>query len=359
MLLLSSVAGLPLISLADSLRQELSLLGQEAGYYTRKASEAAKDKMGAPEPSKPQPSRAPVDAELGALLLAAPLDALDAGEVGIPWSRAAYAEDYARLMAQELPYYQQAGTCGHCGASDTLDDAAWVDFRSYIQWKAISRQLTGYRSTSAPAYWEAMHAPMPTNDVEVDPSQTDTSKQLRRAVGRRLLAAAQAAARADGEGGSSDSGLLADSPALDSIRLGVRQLLRFFKGTGLMDGFGFVQFGMSGDPFENYATWEDGEPAFVKYWLKSSLAQRSGAALEEEEGFSQDFVGSAVEAYLEQCGVALSGFRRVRSLSNPQLEAEQATLRRVRELPAEAREALSAEPFKLDLCPDGQETGCY
>lgn len=45
----------------------------------RKASEAAKDKMGAPEPSKPQPSRAPVDAELGALLLAAPLDALDAG----------------------------------------------------------------------------------------------------------------------------------------------------------------------------------------------------------------------------------------------------------------------------------------
>lgn len=37
MLLLSSVAGLPLISLADSLRQELSLLGQEAGYYTRQA----------------------------------------------------------------------------------------------------------------------------------------------------------------------------------------------------------------------------------------------------------------------------------------------------------------------------------
>lgn len=97
---------------------------------------------------------------------------VSSAEVGIPWSRAAYAEDYARLMAQELPYYQQAGTCGHCGASDTLDDAAWVDFRSYIQWKAISRQLTGYRSTSAPAYWEAMHAPMPTNDVEVDPSQT-------------------------------------------------------------------------------------------------------------------------------------------------------------------------------------------
>jgi hypothetical protein len=38
---------------------------------------------------------------------------------------------------------------------------------------------------------------------------------------------------------------------------------------------------------QNYATWDEGEPAFVKYWVKSSLAQRSGSALEEEEGFSQ------------------------------------------------------------------------
>jgi hypothetical protein len=67
-----------------------------------------------------------------------------------------------------------------------------------------------------------------------------------------------------------------------------------------------------------------------------------------------------VEAYLEQCGVQLSGFRRVHSLSNPQLEAEQATLRRVRALPeGDTFENLSAAPFKLDLCPDGQETGCY
>jgi hypothetical protein len=84
---------------------------------------------------------------------------------------AQYEEDYSRLLSQELPYYREAGTCGGCGSSaDAAGDAEWVDFQSYIQWKAIARQLTGYRASARPAYWEAMHGPMPTNDVETDDS---------------------------------------------------------------------------------------------------------------------------------------------------------------------------------------------
>lgn len=59
-----------------------------------------------------------------------------------PWFDAKrYEADYQSLSAREKPYFAKTGACGHCGASDDLSDAAWFDFRSYIQYKAIARQL--------------------------------------------------------------------------------------------------------------------------------------------------------------------------------------------------------------------------
>jgi len=116
---------------------------------------------------------------------------------------------------------------------------------------------------------------------------------------------------------------------------------------------------MSRDEFENFSTWEEGDPAFLKYWLKGSVTQQSSAALHQEEGFSQDFVSSTVEAYLDECGVKVSGLRRFQSLVSPILMAEQATLRRERDLPPGSEGPIPDRPFRLELCPDGQETGCY
>lgn len=90
----------------------------------------------------------------------------------------------------------------------------------------------------------------------------------------------------------------------------------------------------------------------------------------------QDFVFHTIAAYLDRCGVASSPMRRFPSLTDENgLEAEQFTIRRVALTPEQQvirgvagsdavvqreRELLSAlPPFRLDLCPNGDEIGCY
>jgi hypothetical protein len=57
----------------------------------------------------------------------------------------AFSADAARLADQELPYFRNKGACGHCGGEGGVggdeDDAEWLDFRSYVQFKAIARQV--------------------------------------------------------------------------------------------------------------------------------------------------------------------------------------------------------------------------
>ena len=55
-----------------------------------------------------------------------------------------YRAAFKRLVAQEQPFFAEARACGHCGdlaAEEPLADADWVDFLSYIQFKALLQQL--------------------------------------------------------------------------------------------------------------------------------------------------------------------------------------------------------------------------
>jgi hypothetical protein len=57
------------------------------------------------------------------------------------WSQQRFDSDRQQLLQRELRYFQQAGACGHCGASGDLSDPDWLNFLSYIQYKAIARQV--------------------------------------------------------------------------------------------------------------------------------------------------------------------------------------------------------------------------
>lgn len=147
----------------ESLKGEASLWQQEAQLYGRKAAAALSEATGAEEG---QAEAAAADAtrldpQLAAALLAAPLAALKqasssssssasaaGGEPGGCAGAAAaapqlprleeeqYQWDYAVLLAQELPYFESAASCGHCGSEggpEALADRAWFDFLSYIQ----------------------------------------------------------------------------------------------------------------------------------------------------------------------------------------------------------------------------------
>ena len=190
---LLSVAGLAWGpgALLDTLKGEASLWQQEAQLYGRKAATA----LGSPDAGERAPLAADMaaagpalqlDAGLAAALLAAPLQALSQQQqqggssrqqaAALPaevldllpaFDEQRYQQDYAALLQQELPYFQKAGSCGHCGATnspDALADRAWFDFQAYIQYKALGRQLGAALSSSpsvALSGWERMHADSP------------------------------------------------------------------------------------------------------------------------------------------------------------------------------------------------------
>lgn len=45
------------------------------------------------------------------------------------------------LQARELPFFEEAGACGACGAKGLDQDAPWFDFQSYLQFKVLSSEL--------------------------------------------------------------------------------------------------------------------------------------------------------------------------------------------------------------------------
>jgi hypothetical protein len=108
-------------------------------------------------------------------------------------------------------------------------------------------------------------------------------------------------------------------------------------------------------------TWARGEPAFLKYWLASPADLRAGTALSDEEGAGVSFVAAAVAAYLERCGVRAEDLRRIPSLSDPSLVAEQWTLRRVKPLAKGGKlwERGYLEEWRPDACPGGGTGECY
>jgi hypothetical protein len=296
-------------ALLDSLKEEASLWQQEAQLYGRKAATA----LGSPEAGDSAPSAADMaaagpplqlDAGLAAALLAAPLRALQQQQGASSRQQAAalpaevlgllpaideqrYQQDYAALLQQELPYFQIAGSCGHCGTtsgSEALADRAWFDFQAYIQYKALGRQLGAALSSSpsvALSGWERMHAgsaemqlraAAPSADAapasiwaggsggsaedlqrvaaeaykargqqlpgggDGAPSKSNLSAAdaLRLAVGGAILEhiAADLSAAGAEAGGSSASAISSTSPELDAVRAGAQALLAYFSSKG-------------------------------------------------------------------------------------------------------------------------------
>lgn len=82
-----------------------------------------------------------------------------------------YEQDFARLEEQELPYFVENAACGHCGARADDSDADWLDFRIYVQFKALLRQIP-VAAWCAPSPSLCAHVPRRWNTTEVHSSGT-------------------------------------------------------------------------------------------------------------------------------------------------------------------------------------------
>lgn len=251
MLSIAGVAWAP-GALLESLKGEASLWGQEAELYRRKAAEALSEATGTQQ-SVAAAAADPIqlDLSLAEVLLAAPLAALkqpasfspagaSAEPVVLPsLNRERYESDYAALLAQELPYFKKAAACGHCGTVSgptALQDRAWFDFLSYIQFKALGRQLastvapTG-AATSTLSGMERMHAGSPEMQLKAAEQAWLATGQLPGAAGgyagtpQQQLEAAAAAFKARGQAAEGSSGSAAAAAArlspVDVLRLAV------------------------------------------------------------------------------------------------------------------------------------------
>ena len=154
-----------------------------------------------------------------------------------------YERDAAALAQRELPYFRQAGACGHCGARaeepQALADRAWFDFRSYCGYKALARQLgpaLAAGAAEAPTTlsgWERMHAGSPEMQLRAAEQAWLASGQRASPFGpgsvgasgggsqEEQLAAAAAAFRATGQALPSSSGAPRPLSAADALRLAV------------------------------------------------------------------------------------------------------------------------------------------
>jgi hypothetical protein len=214
LLSLSSLALLP--GLGDAIGTEARLWREEAALYWRRA--AAALSLDGPA-ALPPASSLRLDAEFAAALLAA---------LRVPLTNAAstqaYVEEYRRLRERELPYFQEAGTCGHCGTAAGpagLTDRSYFDFESYVGWKAL------------------FEVSRPVGDDAGDGAGWRGALRLR--VGEAVLqhvlkevdlGDAEAGAISPIRPSGSDDALLSASPELDSIRRGVTALLRYFRKKG-------------------------------------------------------------------------------------------------------------------------------
>ncbi len=254
-----------------SLLLSVDLPPQEAELYSRKASEALSSQLGEAAPNSTSSSSGSssslrLDPGLAAALLAAPLAALrqqpgsataggklPAPEVQLPrLDEQRYQQDFESLLAQELPYFRKAAACGHCGSTAgaaALTDRQWFDFQSYIQYKALGRQLGaalrpaptnggGSSGSTTLSGWERMHAASPEMQLRAAEQAWLASGQRQPLFGpgsigagaggtqEQLLAAAAAAYQATGQtlpsrDGSGGGGSAPQLTAADALRLAV------------------------------------------------------------------------------------------------------------------------------------------
>jgi hypothetical protein len=73
-------------------------------------------------------------------------DACGAGSSIPTFDLQRFQTDVRLLTARERPFFEAAAACGACGAKG-LSDAGWLDFLSYIHFKALAAQLQPSRGS--------------------------------------------------------------------------------------------------------------------------------------------------------------------------------------------------------------------
>jgi hypothetical protein len=209
----------------NAARKEGELWRQEADFYRRRGGEALSGVL--PSSSKGSTAKPKKVKQLDAEFAAAMLDALlrAAGPEALLVQKQADA-----LALKELPFFKEAGTCGHCGTKtgpSALKDKDWFDFQAYIRSKALVKSCGGA-------------SPVSTNSPDV--TDTKCIDQLRIAVGDSILqhilndvdvGEAEAVGISPFRAFSATTAdLLSASPELDSIRRGVKALLLYFERKG-------------------------------------------------------------------------------------------------------------------------------
>jgi len=224
----SSFAFLASIPIVDAVGNEANMWKQEADFFRRRGGEALSNTLGGVLPSSSKASkgaanqRKQLDAEFAAAMLDALLRA--AGPEALSVQKFGDA-----LATKELPFYKEAGTCGHCGKKtgpSALKDRDYFDFQAYVRSKALVRSCGGGGNGDAPG------------------GVTDTKciDQLRIAVGDSILQHILSevdVGDAEAVGispfdlfSAATLDLLSASPELDSIRRGVGALLKYFERKG-------------------------------------------------------------------------------------------------------------------------------
>lgn len=329
---LTTLLALPLI---DGIKNEARMWTEEAAYYVRQGANALQSASHSPNvPLAPTQSK--TFSQLNPEFASALLTALDT-------CAGAQSQEYLELCQvlreQELSNWRSASACGHCGTTQgplALSDRNFFDYESYIRGKAL---LSVKQS-----------AGIPKNAVQLTTGELILKHILREIDVGDAAASGIAPIRPTG-----DDALLSASPELDSFRPGVRNLFKYFRRKGFMGGYGVVQIGVSDDEDENHATWAQGEPAFLQYWLDSPADWRSVGALSVENGFPLSFIGATITAYAHRCGINANTIQRIKQVNSVdnQIYIEQMTLRRFKPLAGRVWERYS--PWKPDPWPKNQD----
>lgn len=214
-----SLALFAAVPIVDAVGNEARLWKQELELYGRRSGDAVNGALSGVLPPKPTISanqgQAPLHAQFAAALLASIYAAAGprAAEVNL---------EAKALAARELPAFQQAGTCGHCGTIKGpagLKDRDFFDFQTYVGEKALVRLFRDDASGDA-AYIDRLRTAMGDRILKHILSEVDVGEA--EAVGITPFRAFA----------TSTTALLSASPDLDSIRGGVRALLNYFKKKG-------------------------------------------------------------------------------------------------------------------------------
>jgi hypothetical protein len=190
----------------DAVTNEARLWREEAALYARRGGAALSSAFPRP-PQTGSRSQRPLNPQFANNLLFACLTAAGTDAKGVATAAKA-------IEAKELPAFQEAGACGHCGSEtgpSALKDPDFFDFQSYALRKALLQRGRDPDAAAA-AVGDAILLSI-LDEVDVGEAEAVGISPFR----------AFAAVSAD---------LLSASPDLDSIRLGVRALLAYFERKG-------------------------------------------------------------------------------------------------------------------------------